>query len=152
MHDVKAGRQAVENLGGCEAVNFAYPYGHMTLGTKKALEPIATSCRSNFPGLNGPEIDLNQLLSNRLYGGIENAGAAEALVRKSVEGRNWLIFYTHDVRPEPSRYGCTPELLEAAVAAAVHAGCRIMTVEEVLEEIGVQTRHPKGQAPCTVPA
>ncbi len=133
-------------------MNFAYPYGHMTLGTKKALEPIATSCRSNFPGLNGPEIDLNQLLSNRLYGGIENAGAAEALVRKSVEGRNWLIFYTHDVRPEPSQYGCTPELFEAAVAAAVHAGCRIMTVEEVLEEIGVQTRHPKGQAPHTVSA
>ena len=152
VHDVKAGRQTVESIAGCGAVNFAYPYGHVTLGTKKTLGQDIASCRSNFSGFNGPEVDLNLLLANRLYGGIENAEQAEQLIRDAVKGRTWLIFYTHDVRPEPSQYGCTPELLEAVVAAAVRAGCRIMTVKEVLEEIGVQSRHPKGQTPCTVSA
>jgi GT2 family glycosyltransferase/peptidoglycan/xylan/chitin deacetylase (PgdA/CDA1 family) len=148
--DVKKGREALEKIIGYDSGNFAYPYGHVTLGTKKALGAELASCRSNIAGFNGPEMDLNLLRANRLYGGVEYAAEAEELIRENVKRKSWLIFYTHDVRPEPSEYGCTPELMEAAVSAAVQAGCRILTVQEVLEEIGVQTGHPKGQAPRTV--
>ena len=59
--------------------------------------------------------------------------------------KGWLIFYTHDVRPNPSQYGCTPELFEFAVSHAAHSGSRILTVEEVLRELGaapVEMAHP----------
>ena len=61
----------------------------------------------------------------------------EGLILENAKRKSWLIFYTHDVRPEPSRYGCTPELLEAAVSSAVHSGSRILTVREALAEVGV---------------
>jgi hypothetical protein len=49
---------------------------------------------------------------------------------------SWLIFYTHDVRPQPSRYGCTPELFQAVVALALDRGARLLPVSKVLEGMG----------------
>jgi peptidoglycan/xylan/chitin deacetylase (PgdA/CDA1 family) len=150
--DVEKGRRALEEVTGLDSTNFAYPYGHVTLRTKKALGLDLATCRSNFPGFNGPEFDLNLLRANRLYGGIENSRRVEALILENVERKSWLIFYTHDVRPKPSVYGCTPALLESAVSFALRRGCRILTVQEVLAEVGVQNGNSKGQALCTVSA
>ena len=52
----------------------------------------------------------------------------------------------------PSAFGCTPELLEAAVSSAIRSRCRILTVGEALVEIGVQNGNPKGQTRWYVPA
>jgi hypothetical protein len=44
------------------------------------------------------------------------------------------MFYTHDVRPKPSPYGCTPALFEFAVSAALESGSRVLTVAQALNE------------------
>jgi peptidoglycan/xylan/chitin deacetylase (PgdA/CDA1 family) len=134
--DVEKGAKAVEHRTGRKAANFAYPYGHVTLGTKRALASCVTSARSILPGFNGPEIDLNLLRANHLYGGIEASQPVRDLILQNTKQKSWLIFYTHDVRPEPSEYGCTPALFEFAVALARQQS-RILTVREVLAEIGV---------------
>lgn len=140
--DVQEGLKAIEHLTGGELVNFAYPYGHLTLRSKKRLEPFLISARSVIPGLNGPEIDLNLLRANSLYGGLEASSRVEELIRQNAELRTWLIFYTHDVRPNPSPYGCTPELFEFAVSHALRSAARILTVGEALRNlcIGHQPR------------
>ncbi|MGA9393629.1 MAG: polysaccharide deacetylase family protein [Candidatus Sulfotelmatobacter sp.] len=137
--DVKKGMKAVEHIRGHNSTNFAYPYGHVTLRSKKSLGPALASSRSNIPGLNGPEIDLNLLRANRLYGGVENSPAVEELISQNVKQKSWLIFYTHDVRRNPSRYGCTPELFERAVSLAASSGGRIVTVQKAVAEIGLRT-------------
>jgi peptidoglycan/xylan/chitin deacetylase (PgdA/CDA1 family) len=142
--DVQKGMQAVERLTGCSSRNFAYPYGDVTLAAKKALAPSLASARSILPGFNGPEIDLNLLRANRLYGDIDVSRPVEDAIRQNVQQKSWLIFYTHDVRPKPSAYGCTPALFEFAVSAASHSGSRILTVGQVLSEIGIE--------PATAPA
>ena len=139
--DVHKGMQAVEHLAGHNSTNFAYPYGHISLRTKRMLAPDVTSCRSIFPGLNGPEIDLNLLRANRLYGDVDQSSQVEDLIAQNVKQKSWLIFYTHDVRSNPSEYGCTPELFEFAVSRAANGGNRILTVERVLSEIGVNAAH-----------
>lgn len=144
--DVKQGIEAVREAAGGESANFAYPFGHVTVQSKRALAQSLTSARSIIPGFNGTEIDLNLLRANSLYGGLEAARQAEELIAENVRRRSWLIFYTHDVQPSPSAYGCTPALLEAAVACAARSGCRILTVQEALAEAGVQNGNPKGQA------
>jgi peptidoglycan/xylan/chitin deacetylase (PgdA/CDA1 family) len=142
--DVTKGNQAIAGASGVGTPSFAYPFGHMTVRTKRALTASVASARSNVPGLNGPEIDLNMLLANRLYGGIDQAKHVEELIAENAKRKTWLIFYTHDVQPNPSPYGCTPALFQTAVACAVRHGCRILTVQETLEYAEVQGGKAKG--------
>jgi peptidoglycan/xylan/chitin deacetylase (PgdA/CDA1 family) len=136
--DVEEGRKAIEEITGADASNFAYPFGHLTLRTKRALATALTSARSIIPGFNGPEADLNLLRANCLYGTLDTLGHAEQLIAESLKRRAWLIFYTHDVRDNPSPYGCTPELMERAVSCAVRSGSRVLTIKAALEEAGVR--------------
>ena len=136
--DVREGVKAIEHLTGGEPINFAYPYGHITLRSKKRLEPFLVSARSVIPGLNGPDIDLNLLRANTLYGGLDGSRCVEELIRQNVKQKSWLIFYTHDVRPRPSKYGCTPELFEFAVSHALRSNARILTVGEALRDAGTE--------------
>jgi peptidoglycan/xylan/chitin deacetylase (PgdA/CDA1 family) len=146
--DVERGKKALKDLTGVEATNFAYPYGHATLRSKRALGPTLTSSRSNFAGLNGPDLDLNLLRANRLYGDVEQLRSAEELILENVAQRSWLLFYTHDVRPIPSAFGCTAELFESVVSFAARSGSRILTVQQVMSEVGAQDGCTKGQAQC----
>lgn len=144
--DVQHGIDEVERLTGYHADNFAYPYGHVTLGTKRALQNLS-SIRSIFPGVNGPEIDLNLLRANRLYGDVEGNRAVQKLISDNLQQKSWLIFYTHDVRPNPSEYGCTPEVFEFAVSAAAKSGTRILTVGKALSELGIVAQGCRGCVP-----
>lgn len=143
--DVKKGSEAVEEASGVDSANFAYPFGHVTLQTKRALASL-TSARSIVSGFNGPEIDLNLLRANSLYGNLDAVERVEELVAENAKRNTWLIFYTHDVRPDPSAFGCTPGLLEMAVSCAARSGSRILTVQQALQEAGVQNGNPEGQA------
>jgi peptidoglycan/xylan/chitin deacetylase (PgdA/CDA1 family) len=136
--DVKMGRKALEEIRGVDSPNFAYPFGHVTLQAKRTLGLDLGSARSIVPGFNGPEIDLNLLRANSLYGDLEGAKRAEELIVGNAERKTWLIFYTHDVRPSPSPFGCTPALFEFVVSFAVRSGGRVLTVGEALTEVGVQ--------------
>ena len=137
--DVDRGRKAMEEVAGvADSGNFAYPFGHVTLNSKRTLGPRMSSSRSIFPGLNGPDVDLNLLRSNSLYGDLDQLDKAKQLILENEKRKSWLIFYTHDVRSEPSPYGCTPSLLESAAAYALERACRILTVEGVLEELGTR--------------
>ena len=138
--DVQQGKRAIEDVVGHNSTNFAYPYGHVTLRGKRLFGPSLMSSRSIIPGLNGPQVDLNLLRANRLYGDIDQMPEAAALIEENARRKSWLIFYTHDVRPQPSEYGCTPRLFEAAVSAAAHSGSRILTVQKVLSLLQLSTQ------------
>jgi peptidoglycan/xylan/chitin deacetylase (PgdA/CDA1 family) len=138
--DVENGERAIQDtLHDVQSHNFAYPYGAVTLTIKRKVGAQMRSCRGTCPGLNGPEIDLSLLRANSLYGDIDQAETARKLIVENERHGKWLIFYTHDVSTNPSRYGCTGALLEAVVAFAAHRGTRILTVDDVLTEIG----HPR---------
>jgi len=136
QEDVQKGIRELQQLTGVETLHFAYPYGHLSLATKRRLGPVLRSSRSIFPGINGSELDLNLLLANRIYGDLGNSRQIEDLILRNAQQKGWLIFYTHDVRPNPSEYGCTPEIFEFAVSTAVKSGNRILTIDRLLAEIG----------------
>ncbi|HZR58761.1 MAG TPA: polysaccharide deacetylase family protein [Terriglobales bacterium] len=134
LEDARRGRNELRNInGGADSANFAYPYGDITLAAKKSLGSEMASCRGTTGGLNGPEVDLNLLRANSLYGDIDQFERVQKLILQNEKQSSWLIFYTHDVRPNPSRFGCTPALFEAAVSFAAGRGSRMMTVAEVLK-------------------
>ena len=134
--DVDHGEGSIrEALMGTRVNNFAYPYGEVTLTAKRRLGPRMQSCRGTLSGLNGPEVDLNLLRANSLYGNIEQAESAKRLVLENEKRQSWLIFYSHDVTESPSPFGCTPELLEAVVSFVSDRGAKILTVAEVVSNL-----------------
>jgi len=134
--EVEKGRRAIEGLTGQKDFgNFAYPFGDVTLNSKRTVGPDVVSSRGIWGGLNGPEVDLNLLRANSLYGDLEKSAQIEQLILENERSGSWLIFYSHDVAPVPSQYGCTPTLLEFAVSAAAKSSSRVMTVAEVVQEL-----------------
>jgi peptidoglycan/xylan/chitin deacetylase (PgdA/CDA1 family) len=118
--------------------NFAYPYGEVTLATKHKLGPLMTSSRGTCGGLNGPDVDLNLLRANRLYGDVKQLESIKQLIVQTQCEASWLLFYTHDVAERPSKFGCTPGLLESTASFAAERGCKFMTVADVVNRIGSQ--------------
>ena len=134
--EVERGRRTIEELAGQrDSGNFAFPFGEVTFQAKRAIGADVASIRGIWPGVNGPEVDLNLLRANSLYGDRSRWAQVQNLILENEARQSWLIFYTHDVRPGPSRYGCTPELLESAVSFASERGARILTVAEVVAEL-----------------
>jgi peptidoglycan/xylan/chitin deacetylase (PgdA/CDA1 family) len=132
--DVLKGREAIHRMTGHDPVNFAYPYGHVTMALKKRIGAQMTTCRGTFAGVNGPMIDCNLLRANSLYGGQRESGTVDKLLAESEAG-GWLIFYTHDVRDKPSPYGCTPTLFKEAVVRALKKGFTIAPVAAVIATV-----------------
>lgn len=134
VQDVWDGCKALEDMiGSAVSRNFAYPYGDVTLNSKRALTGM-TSCRGIYSGMNGPAVDLNLLKACALYGGTEQLNRIEEIVGTAEKYNRWLIFYTHDVRQKPSRFGCTPGLLESTLSFVLERVVPVRSVQEVLED------------------
>jgi peptidoglycan/xylan/chitin deacetylase (PgdA/CDA1 family) len=117
--------------------NFAYPY---TAGSFRARALLAREFRSARGGLNG----VNRGRADRTYlhgMPIEQPEQSVLALRKAVDdlvqNPGWLIFYTHDITPTPTPYGCTPQSFEALVKYVRESGCKIATVDAALDLFGV---------------
>lgn len=132
QEEVQRGQAAIDAvMGKRELRNFAFPFGQVTVRAKQLMSRDACSARGIWRGLNDTKADLNLLLANCLYGGDEARSRVQELILQNERRGSWLIFYTHDVQPTPSPYGCSPELLEFAVSLASRAGA-VRTVAEVI--------------------
>jgi peptidoglycan/xylan/chitin deacetylase (PgdA/CDA1 family) len=116
--------------------NFAYPYGSVGLPQKAVVQDRFRSCRGVRPGINAGRVDLGQLLAMRLYDVALDAGQVDKLIDDVGRRNGWLIFYTHDVKEQPTEHGCSPALLDHAARSARRAGCACLTVRDALVEIG----------------
>lgn len=134
--EIAKGHEALYQLVGDGASgNFAFPFGAVTPAVKKAAALQCRSCRSTLSGCNGPVADLNLLRANRLYSDSVEFPRVRELITGAAQPGHWLIFYTHDVRDQPSQFGCTPRYFEDTVRCAVDAGLRVVTVSEALAAI-----------------
>lgn len=112
--------------------NFAYPGGQdPPRAARESLRRFA-SARGIAPGVHEGRFRVNRLRANRIYSNRTELGAVRKLVDENASRSGWLVFYTHDVQPDPGDFGCTPELFEAVVRMTVESGARILTVAEAL--------------------
>jgi len=115
--------------------NFAYPFGDLSVRTKRYLESRFDSCRSAHAGINSGVADLGALDAWPLDSASLDRSKIATLIDETARSRGWLIFHSHDVAERPSRYGVTPDLLEWAVGTARQAGCILATVAGALSII-----------------
>jgi peptidoglycan/xylan/chitin deacetylase (PgdA/CDA1 family) len=113
----------------------AYPYGSVGLVQKHEAQRHFAACRSVWPGLNEGQIDLMQLRSVPLYDSLYSPTQIGEMIAEAVAKKGWLIFYTHDVRNEPSDQGTSCSLFAHGVAKAKELGADILPVQEATSRI-----------------
>ena len=134
MADIDKNQAALNALGLPKSETFAYPYGQVTSPLKTALEARFKGARGICSRESGEDIDLNQIRANRLYAGAEFEQLLGQIERvKNKPG--WLPIFTHDVRDNPSQYGCTPEQMRRVIEAVKASGAQVLTMAEAINHM-----------------
>lgn len=112
--------------------NFAYPYGYGSIAWKLRLKTLFNSSRTVSPRVNRGVTDRHYLGSIPLISAQIDRQGIDRVLDETARSAGWTIFYTHDVTDRPSQYGCTPDLLDYALAATKRHGMAIATVARAL--------------------
>jgi peptidoglycan/xylan/chitin deacetylase (PgdA/CDA1 family) len=123
-------------MQGAAFKTFAYPSSQPRPDTKRRIGELFPCCRGGGQTLNRGTADLNLLKAFFLDVRNGNAvGIIKRLIDKNAESCGWLIFATHDVDYNPSRYGCTKKFFEEVVEYAVESGAILLPVGQACEQI-----------------
>ncbi len=133
--DVEQNLQALRRLGAPAPATFAYPYGEVSAPAKAVVGERFALARALHHGLIDRGSDLNQAPAVGIEGP-DGEAVARRWLRRTLEERAWLILFSHDVREDPSPFGCTPGALARLADEAVAGGAEVVTVAEGCQRIG----------------
>jgi len=115
--------------------NFAYPFGRVNTTAKSVTLKRFESARSVEAGINSGFTDLNRLKAIKLYEGLHPPEYAFEQIDVVINIGGWLIFYTHDVRADFSRYGCSPNYFRKVIQYCCQSGVEVLSVENALQNL-----------------
>lgn len=121
-----------ELLGDVVMTSFAFPQGQANIRTKRFMSSRFAACRGTWPGINAGLIDLSLLRCVDLEAVTLSKHTVSELIDNAKARNGWIIFNAHDVSATPSRWGCTPELLESVVSELVKNGIEILAMKNAL--------------------
>jgi peptidoglycan/xylan/chitin deacetylase (PgdA/CDA1 family) len=127
--------ETLSEISGAAPRNFAYPFGGISFGKKLRLQSHFETCRGIYPGINVGRIDTGLIKAVPLYTSTLHDDGVRHWIARAVATSGWLVFFTHDVSERPTPFGVTPDLLRAAVAAAVAAGCARVPMAEAVDRL-----------------
>ena len=110
---------------------FAYPYGEVSPAAKRALGSKYRALRTVRAGMIDGAADLNGLPAVGIEGPRGEEKSLQWLGRAGAK-KAWVILFTHDVRENPSDWGCTPGALKRLVKQALDDGFTVLTVKDAL--------------------
>lgn len=111
----------------------SYPISCPRPHTKRRMAKHFTCCRGGGQTFNIGTMDLNCLNAFFLEKARDNPLLIKEMIERNARAGGWLIFATHDVSDQPTRFGCTPEFFADVVAQAVQSGARILPVGEACQ-------------------
>jgi len=133
LDDIEKNQDTLEGLGLPRSRHFAYPLGHVSPALKRAVSERFLTSRGVLSPTH-PKQDSNLLKAARIYSG----KSLQDALRQIELAKNtpiWLNFFTHDVRENPSQFGCTPSEFQTVVNAVKDSGLRVMTVDKAYRAI-----------------
>lgn len=133
LGDIERNQNRLEELGLPRSRHFAYPFGHATPRLKKLLPKKFQTMRGVIPA-KGQTQDASLMNAVRIYSsdGIELALDA---IAKAKDTPKWLHLFTHDIRDNPSVFGCTPDDFLKVIMSVVESGLPVMTVDKAYDTI-----------------
>jgi peptidoglycan/xylan/chitin deacetylase (PgdA/CDA1 family) len=121
-------------LPGASFETMSYPISSPRPATKRRTGRHFVGCRGGGQTMNVGTMDVNYLRAFFLEQSRDRPAVIREMIdRNRVEG-GWLILVTHDVRPEPSRFGCTPRFFDEVVRWAVDSKAKVLPVARALAE------------------
>lgn len=118
-----------------DLVSFAYPLGEVSFAAKKIVAQRFGAGRGIREGLNGRVVDLSELRACRIFSrGFDRYRIAH-LVAECRRQRAWLVFYTHDISPRPSIWGCTPDEFRYVLDVVNRERVEVLTIRAALGRI-----------------
>lgn len=138
--EIDTNQSKLNELGLPRCETFAYPYGQTNVVAKKYMEKTFKGARGINGHVHRSSIDLNQINSNRLYSGQD----CKNIIRDISEldqNPGWMTIFTHDVRDNPSAFGCTPDEFEQVISSIKNSDARVMTVANAIDYL--EKRHDK---------
>ena len=132
LADIERNQASLMALGLPESKTFAYPYGQVTADIKSALSIKFKGSRGIRSREYDENIDLNQIKSNRIYSGTCFEKLMKQIARIS-DQPGWLPVFTHDVRDNPSQFGCTPGQMRDVIKAVKQSGAQVLTMADAIE-------------------
>lgn len=116
---------------------FAYPFGFASIGRKRQLSRLARASRSVLPGVNAGRLDPDFIKAVELIDCGLTQARLDSLLDETVARRGWLVFLTHDVAAQPTKFGASPGLMNAALEGALRRNIEILPMREALDQIGL---------------
>lgn len=131
--DIVRNQNDLAALGLPPSETFAYPYGETYPALKKAMQAKFRGSRGIINKVHNRHVDLNQIGSLPLY--TDTIDAAVEAVRSLNRTGGWLTFFTHDVRENPSPYGCTPDNMKTIIEAVKETDLDVLTIKDAISAI-----------------
>jgi peptidoglycan/xylan/chitin deacetylase (PgdA/CDA1 family) len=134
---VKNHRVLREMLPEVTVHTLSYPIGCPRPATKRRCARYFGGCRAGGQTYNAGRVDLDNLQAFFLEQSRDDLDAVVKLIDATCRANGWLILATHDVCPEPTRYGVSPEFFEKIVGHAIACGAVVTCVSRGLSLCGV---------------
>ena len=136
VDDCARNREFLEDTLGHRSIpSFAYPYGDVGVRVKALAGRGYRTARGIEAGVNVSPLDLAQLKAMPLEQRSWTPGAMDLLAAEAARTEGWLILFTHDVSDAPSPFGCTPRMLETALAIGRRHGLEMKPVGLAAEQL-----------------
>ena len=133
--DIERNLDVLSEWGAPAPTTFAYPYGDVSFAAKRVTSSRFGVSRALHKGLIRSGTDLNQAPAVGIEGPAGGV-VCRRWLEYAVHQKAWVIFYTHDIRDEPSDVGCTPRAFRELVDSARSFNCDIVTVAEGARRVG----------------
>lgn len=121
--------------------SLSYPISCPRPGVKQAAARHFRCARAGGQKPNAEWMDLDNLQAFFLEQSRDRPEEIRAAIDLTCASGGWLIFATHDVCAEPTRFGCTPGLFKDTVAYAAQSGARLLSVGAALNAISAPNGH-----------
>ncbi len=117
--------------------NFSFPKGAKSITSKCVVSKRFKSCRGTERGFNVKKVDVNNLRTIPLYERRKKLKKIKRTLNKFDKSGGWLIFYTHDIQENFTKYGCSKEYFKSVVAECINRGYEIITVKEMVKKLTI---------------
>lgn len=136
IREIHANNNFLMELTGKNKINhFSYPFGEVSFSAKLYLTKQFLTARSSRPGINTGIVDLSFLKAIPLYQPQVNKDIIQQHIAEAIDRRGWLIFYTHDVKTHPTKWGISSQLFEFSVQTAHRSNALILNMEQAYGSI-----------------
>ena len=137
LKDVSRNQAELSNLGLPPSRTIAYPYGQTYPALKSVMAQQFLGARGISPKIHKKQVDLSQIGSVPMFS--QTMDRALKAIDQVKRGGGWLTLFTHDIRENPSSWGCTQNEIKTIIRAVKDSGADVLPVKDAILAIGDAT-------------